>query len=60
MEPTCDLIALSFELAACMKRGEDQLQRRLLELRMCVDGNAAAVVGHGCTLMILVECDLDT
>ncbi len=42
------LIDLGVELAARMQRGHDDLERGLvLELRMRIDRNAAAVVGHG-------------
>ena len=48
VEPAARLVRLVRKLAARVQRGEDHLQRRLLrELRMRIDGNAAAVVGDG-------------
>ena len=59
VEAPCNLIALPFELTARMQGGEDELERRLLELGMGVDRNAAPVVGDRRTVVILVENDFD-
>ena len=53
------LVDLGVEFSAGMQRGHDDLERRLvLELRMRVDRDAAAVVGDG-QQAVLVEIDLD-
>src|ERR1041384_8702393 len=55
-----DGVALAaLELAARAQRGEDDLGRRLLELRHHVDRDAAAVVLDGGGLAVLVDDDLD-
>ena len=48
MQTAARLIDLGVEFTARMQRGHDDLERGfLLELGMRIDGNAAAVVGHG-------------
>ncbi len=42
-----------------MKRRENQLERRLLELRVWVDGNPATIVGHRRAAMVGIEHDFD-
>ena len=54
------LIDLGVEFSARMQRGHDDFERGLLlEFRMRVDRDAAAVVGHGEEAVVL-ERDLDT
>ena len=52
------VVDLALELSARVQRGHDDLERRLLELGVGIDGNAAAVVGDG-QEAILAERDLD-
>ena len=53
------LVLPARELAARVQGGQHQLQRRLLEFLLDVDGDAAAVVHHGGRLVILVQDHLD-
>src|SRR5437879_10559304 len=48
-------VARSLELPARVQRGEDQLERRPLVLRMPVDRDAAAVVGDRRRGAVLVQ-----
>jgi hypothetical protein len=52
-------VALAVELAACAELGEHRDHRGHLELRVHVDRDAAAVVGHGDALVIVVQRDRD-
>ena len=53
-----DLVALAAELAAGVQDGEDDLDRRLLELGVLVDRDASAVVGDA-DRVVRVDDDID-
>ncbi len=46
VQATRGFVDLAVELAARMQRRHDDFERRLLEFRMRIDRNAAAIVGH--------------
>src|SRR5262249_23767175 len=52
------LVAAATELSARVEHGENDFKRRLLELRLDVDGDASAVIGHR-DRAVGVDDDLD-
>ena len=59
MQATTASVVFVAELTAGVQRRQDDLQRRLLHLRMFVDRNATTIVADRATAAVLVQCDHD-
>ena len=59
MQAAAACVVLVREFSACVQRCEDDLKRRLLELLVLVDRNAATVVVDRARTAILMQRDFD-